>query len=165
MYLTKLSPISGDDYKKHQMIKDIFPGDQKVLFQVNDMGITVISEVAVTDSVEIDLSSYTLGSKHPFTLRLNPVTRDIRTKKRIAMDVPLVKGWIRGRLKSAGVEADFQYIREGTRRSVKQGKVISFCSILCFGVLTIIDVKLFQEALLSGVGHGKGIGFGLINVF
>lgn len=166
MYLTKIQSIKGDDYYKHQIIKNLFSGDQKVLFQENDSGITVVSEKSSgSDSTTIDLSSYSVGGKHPFTLRLNPAKRDMKTKKRVAIEAQLVKGWVLKQLKAAGIEADFQYLREGIRRSAKQGKTVSFSSVLCFGVLTITDLNLFQEALKNGIGHGKGFGFGLINVF
>jgi CRISPR system Cascade subunit CasE len=166
MYLTKLPIIKGDDYCKHQVIKSIFPGDQKVLFQENNTGITVLSgSVCDNTSTEVDFLSYTNGNKYAFTIRLNPVRRDIKTKKRVSIDTQLVKEWIRNHLRLAGVEANFQYIREGTRRSVKQGKTVSFSSVLCFGVLTIINEDLFIESLKNGIGHGKGFGFGLINVF
>lgn len=166
MYLTNLSVIEGDDYYKHQIIKSFFPGDQKVLFQENDDGVTVVSEKpSGSNSTAIDLSSYSVGDKLSFTLRLNPTKRDMKTKKRVALDALLVKEWIRKQLKAAGVEANFQYLREGIRRSNKDGKTVSFSSVLCFGVLTIADINIFCEVLGKGIGHGKGFGFGLINIF
>jgi CRISPR-associated protein Cas6/Cse3/CasE subtype I-E len=169
MYLTQLPIKAGDDYQQHQAIRNIFPGDQKILFQSHDAGVLVLSDKkpeAIDVSVmDVNVSSYENGGKYAFTIRLNPVKRDINTKKRVAIEADMVKAWIRKQLSSAGVDVIFQYVREGTRRSFRQGKKVSLVSVLCFGVLTIKDADTFQKALVSGIGHGKGFGFGMLNVF
>jgi CRISPR-associated protein Cas6/Cse3/CasE subtype I-E len=169
MYITKLPGIDGDSYRKHQVIRQMFPGDQRVLFQKNDEGILVLSDLSsVTeglDSKELDTSSYKNGGQYAFSLRLNPVKRDIKTRKRVALDPDQVKGWVTKQLSSVGIDSNFQYIREGVQRSDRQGKAISLVSILVFGVLTIKDDLLFYKALRGGIGHGKGLGFGFLNVF
>jgi CRISPR-associated protein Cas6/Cse3/CasE subtype I-E len=167
MYLTQLPIIAKDDYALHQHIRQMIPGDQKVLFQRNNEGVTIFSERKPdgVDSKEIDTSLYTVGGKYTFTLRLNPAKKDIRTKKRVALDPEQVKSWIREKLSSIGATVDFQYIREETRRSVRKEKVVSLASVLCFGFLSITDADLFRKALVNGIGHGKGLGFGFINLF
>ena len=167
--MTKLPNASGDDYQVHQKVRKMFPGNQKALFQRCDEGTFIFSEKkpdAVDFSIkEIVLSAYVNGGQYPFTLRLNPAKRDMKTGKRIAIDALEVKEWIKKQLSSIGIEANFQYIREGTRRSIRQGKTVSLISVLTFGVLTVKDTGLFQKALIDGIGHGKGFGFGLINLF
>jgi CRISPR system Cascade subunit CasE len=169
MYLTQLPNVPEDDYQVHQKIRKIFPENQKVLFQRCDEEVFILSnkkpETEGLSVKEIDISSYKNGGLYAFTLRLNPAKRDIKTGKRVAIDPTLTKDWIKKQLCTIGIEANFQYIREGTRRSLRQEKTVSFVSILCFGSLTIKDTNLFQKALTNGVGHGKGFGFGLINIF
>lgn len=168
MYLTKLPNASGDDYQVHQEIRKMFPGNQKVLFQRCDEGIFIFSEKkpdTVISFKEINVSTYVNGGQYPFTLRLNPAKKDKETGKRVAIDAPIVKEWIKKQLSSIGIDANFQYIREGTRRSIRQGKTVSLISVLTFGVLTVKDANLFQKALVNGIGHGKGFGFGLVNLF
>jgi CRISPR-associated protein Cas6/Cse3/CasE, subtype I-E/ECOLI len=170
MYLTRLPNAPEDDYQVHQKIRKMFPGNQKILFQRCDEGIFILSEKkpgTVISVKEIDISIYANGGQFPFSLRLNPAKRDKKTGKRVAIDPLEVKEWIKKQLSSnaVGIEANFQYLREGIRRSIRQGKTVSLVSVLTFGVLTIKDASLFQKALTGGIGHGKGFGFGLINLF
>jgi CRISPR-associated protein Cas6/Cse3/CasE subtype I-E len=169
MYLTLIPVVNGDDYQQHKNVRQIFPGDQKVLFQQSDSCIAVVSPekpVGNFQTKEIDAStSFVEGKQYPFTMRLNPAKRDLNTHKRVAIEADRVKSWINKKLLGAGVEAKFQYIREGVRRSIKQNKTISLVSVLCFGVITIKDVTAFQQALIGGVGNSKGLGFGMLNVF
>jgi len=169
MYLTKIR-LDGDDYKMHQAIRGIFPGSQRVLFQRSDMGVLVFSaERSVKDGLEvkeIDLSSLAVvGEQHIFTLRLNPAKRDIKTKKRVALSEQETRTWIEEKLKGAGVDSKFKYAREGSRRSMKGEIKISLASVLCYGVLTVKDPDLFRRAVEQGIGHGKGLGFGFLNIF
>lgn len=169
MYLTIIPIINGDDYQQHKNVKQIFPGDQKVLFQQSDSCVAVVSSekpIGNFQAKEIDIStSFIEGKQYAFTVRLNPAKRDLNTHKRVAIEADRVKGWINKKLIEAGVEAKFQYIREGIRRSVKQNKTISLVSVFCFGVITIKNVIVFQQALIGGVGNSKGLGFGMLNVF
>lgn len=168
MYLTQIPIAKGDDYRQHQYIRNIFPGDQKVLFQQHDSGILILSyskPIGNFTTKEVDITSFEKGGRYAFTLRLNPVKRDIKSHKRVALDAEQVKAWIKKQLSGVGVDATFQYIREGTRRSMKQDKKMSFVSVLCFGFVTVKDAALFRSAVEGGIGHGKGFGFGLLNVF
>ena len=168
MYLTQMSMVEGDDYQQHQAVRGVFPGDQKVLFQQSDSGLTILSSEKPVglQSQEIDISSQAVeGKQYSFTIRLNPVKRDIKTHKRVVLDNDSVKPWITQQLNRAGVEVKFQYIKEGIRRSVKQGKTISLVSVICFGFLTVKNVADFRRALEGGLGHGRGLGFGMLNIF
>lgn len=170
MYTTKINSAIGDDYKQHQVIRQIFPGDQKILFQQSDCGILITSITKPIDETlkikEIDLSSIAVtGEQFTFSLRLNPTRRDRKKRKRVALEDPQIRPWIEKQLKEIGVDAQFQFIKEGMRRSIKQGDTISFFSVMCIGVLTVKDSGRFQKALENGIGHGKGFGFGLLNIF
>lgn len=167
MHLTRMPVVEGDDYQQHQAVRKVFPGDQKVLFQQSDNCLTILSSEKPVglQSQEIDISSQAVvGKQYSFTVRLNPAKRDMKTHKRVALDNDSVKPWITQQLNKAGVNAKFQYIKEGIRRSAKQGKTISIASVICFGFLTVKDVESFRKALESGIGNGKGMGFGLLNI-
>ena len=169
MYLTKIN-MDGDDYKVHQAIRDIFPGGQRVLFQRSDVNALVLSkERPVKDGLEVkevDLSSLAIvGEQYIFTLRLNPAKRDIKTKKRVALSEQETRTWVEDKLKGTGVVSKFKYSREGSRRSMKGDMKISLASVLCYGVLTVKDPDLFRQAIEQGIGHGKGLGFGFLNIF
>ncbi len=42
---------------------------------------------------------------------------------------------------------------------------ISLFSVLVNGVLVVTDADLFRKAVEKGIGHGKGLGFGFLNIF
>jgi CRISPR system Cascade subunit CasE len=165
MYLTQIPLVNGDDYQQHQKVKELFPGNQRVLFQRTDSEIVILSEKkSDLPAKEVDTSSK-VGDQHMFTLRLNPAKRDMKTKKRVALEPEQVKTWIKKQLEAIGVEARSQYIREDIHRSIRQEKTVSLASVLCFGVLTVKDASLFEKSLINGIGHGKGFGFGMLNIW
>ena len=168
MFLIKMPLIPGDDYQIHQHVKSVFPGNQKVLFQRTDDCIFVANEEKPVDGFdyvkEIDPSSFTAGSTYAFTIRLNPAKRNNKTRRREPVMPEQTKMWICQQLEKSGVEAQFQYIRESIRRSRKQNTQISLNSVLCFGKLTIKDPDIFRKSFIQGIGHAKGLGFGMFNL-
>lgn len=166
MYLSILDKICGDDYRVHQHVRGIFEGNQNVMFQVTDSNIIVMSDRKAVniESKEIDINKYKNGN-YSFSIRLNPSKRDIKTGKRVKIDPALVKAWIREKFEKNGINARFQYIPEGIRNSKKGNNTISLNSVLCFGTFSVIDFNLFEAAMLNGIGNGKGLGFGMFNIF
>jgi len=166
MYLTKLNRIGGDDYKVHQYVRSIFEGEQRVLFHVTDSEIIVISENKSNNVVseEIDLNGYK-DKICNFCIRINPCKRDAKTRKIIAIELVNVKSWLKKKFIENGIEANFQYIPEGIRRSKKGGQNISIFSVLCFGSFKVLNFDLFEKAINNGIGREKGFGFGMLNVF
>jgi CRISPR-associated protein Cas6/Cse3/CasE subtype I-E len=170
MYTTKMNSAIGDDYKQHQTVREKFPGDQRVLFQQSDCGMLITSSEKPVDGSltvkEIDPSVLAVeGEQFTFSLRLNPVRRDHKTHKRVALEIQQIRPWIEKQLTEAGIEAQFQFVTEGTRRSMKQDKTISLFSVMCIGLLTVKKADQFRKALEQGIGHGRGLGFGLLNIF
>lgn len=166
MFLTKLNKIDGDDYKVHQYVRSIFEGDQRVLFHVTDSEIIVISENKSNNipSEKVDLNNYK-DKVCNFCIRINPSKRDIKTRKIVGIDLENVKSWLKNKFISNGIEANFQYIPEGTRNSKKGNKTISIFSVLCFGSFKISNFDLFEKAVKNGIGREKGFGFGMLNIF
>ncbi len=169
MFQIKIPSLPGDDYRVHQHLKSLFPGDWKILFQRADDGIHILTEQKPQEAInepcrEIHASDFEIGSMHSFTIRLNPARRDNKLRKRIPIEAEQTKPWIRQQFENAGVEARFQYIREGIRRSRKNDSTISLNAVLCFGTLTIKDLSRFRDAFQNGIGHAKGLGFGMFNI-
>jgi len=168
MYLTKLMPIMGDDYLIHQEVKKLFEDTQKVLFQQTDSCLIVLSDLPCTKgkTVPVDFSSYALSEEqHLFSVRLNAASRSTKTGKRETVLPDKVEAWVASRLSKIGVEAVFQIKPEGIRKSLRKDKVISLSSIFVTGYMTVKEPDLFRKALESGIGHGKGFGYGLLNIF
>jgi len=49
-------------------------------------------------------------------------------------------------------------------RSKKNGRTLTFYSVLFDGALTVENPEAFRETLLSGIGRGKAFGLGLLSV-
>ena len=170
MYLTKMLPVVGDDYEVHRKVMERFERPQRVLFQHTPTCLYVLSERpssrAVGRQAEVDVDKLSLaGEQHFFSLRLNAARRSPGGGKRVSIPLPKMREWVSSKFARAGVEADFDYSVEGTRRSRKGEATVSLQSVMVTGVLTVKDSSAFKQALCSGIGHAKGFGFGMLNVF
>ena len=168
MYLTKVRDPGGDDYRVHQYLMGIFDR-QKILFQRKGFEIDVLSERGNADSQDVSglVDGAGVGSTMLFTIRLNPVvTRYIDGKnRRVALESNRVRCWIEEVFGKNGFTAEFAIRDEGYRRSQRSSATVTLYSVLVTGVLTVVDPDLFHSAIRKGLGHGKGMGFGLLNVF
>jgi CRISPR-associated protein Cas6/Cse3/CasE subtype I-E len=173
-YLTRIYDIAGDDYQVHQKLKDIFDQDD-ILFQRGRFETVVLSAkvpanhnpTVVTQQISAFLDSIAVGSEFLFTARLNPVvTKRIDEKgKRYPVEQNNLRGWINRKLEDAGMMAEFVYSTEGPRISVKKEHKITLSSVFVTGMCQIKDVSRFKAALTKGIGHSKGLGFGMLNIF
>lgn len=163
MYLTKLPPMQGSDYQVHQKIRELFPGEQRVLFQRSDYKIFVISKTAIKES-ELYQNTFAVGEQQSFTLRLNPSYRSRENGKCIAL-LPVSKDWIQKKLKQAGVKGMYNIISEKSRCFMKGSTKITLSSVFITGFLEVFDDRKFAHALRKGIGRGKSFGFGMINIY
>lgn len=169
-YLTRTCCDTGDDYKTHQKLKKIF-GDANILFQRGQFETIVMSDQApvVRDTpmtvkmIAGDIASIDKGAEFSFTIRLNPV----KTKKgrRHPVERNKLKEWIDNKLVSAGMDAEFVHNYEGLRVSRKKDYIITLASVYVVGMCEVTDAYRFKESLSMGIGHSKGFGFGMINIF
>ncbi len=169
-YLIRIGDETGDDYKTHQKLKKIFDG-ANILFQRGQFEIIVMSDQApavrntpmTVKMIAGDIASIDKGSEFPFTIRLNPV----KTKegRRHPIERNKLKEWINGKLASAGMDTEFVYHYEGLRISRKKDFIITLASVYAVGICEVTDALRFKESLSAGIGHSKGLGFGMINIF
>jgi len=173
-YLTRISNITGDDYQVHQQLKDIFDQD-KILFQRGKFETVVLSNKKptvsqtpmVTKQISDFIDSMNCGSEFLFTTRLNPVvtTKIDQKSKRIPIEQNKLRAWINDKLTNRGMSADFIYNTEGPRTCFKKSHKITLSSVFVTGMCQVEDRDLFKNALTKGIGHAKGLGFGMLNVF
>ena len=173
-YLTRIYDIAGDDYQVHQKLKNIFDQDD-ILFQRGRFETVVLSSKApsnhhptmVTHQISAFLDSIDFGSDFLFTARLNPVvTKKINDKgKRYPVEQNRLRDWINRKLEDAGMIAEFIYSPEGPRISMKKEHKITLSSAFVTGMCQVKDVNRFKKALTKGIGHSKGLGFGMLNIF
>jgi len=161
MYLTKLSPMLGSNYQVHQKVRELFPGEQRVLFQRSDYGIVVISKTAIKES-ELQKNTFTVGDQYPFTLRLNSSHK--KNGKRVALS-DVSKDWVQKKLGQAGVKGMYNIIPEKAQCFMKGSTKITLSSVFITGFFEILDEEKFIYALYNGIGKGKSFGFGMINIY
>lgn len=168
MFLTRIDDVAGDDYEAHRQVCRCFEA-QKVLFQRKGHEIIVLSERPVAASEDVDplLRRMAPGDKMLFRLRVNAcITKCVNGKgRRLALPPGRIEDWLNALFPKHGFHADFVFRNEGRRRSKKGSLLISIASVVATGVLTVEDDEKCRRAICSGIGHAKGLGFGLLNVF
>lgn len=173
-HLTRIVDLTEDDYQVHQQLKTLFDQDN-ILFQRGSFETVVLSTKApavkipsmITKEISAFFDSIIYGSEYLFTLRLNPVvTRRIEnTGKRFPVEQNKLRDWICNKLEISGMTAEFIYRTEGPRISMKKDHKITLSSVYVTGACKVKDANSFKTALTGGIGHSKGLGFGMINIF
>jgi len=185
--------IMNDVYKQHKFIMSGFKkygpeAIRRVLYRMETMDderLAAIVQSVVSPTYEADLAHnhdvigistkevLFAGKPEPvfnnemvyrFRLRVNTVvTRD---GKRIGLiHENALRDWFERRAEGIGVSLhSYDVIDEGYVRGNKYGKEIIFKIARYEGVLMIRDGEQFTATFISGFGHGKGFGCGLISL-
>lgn len=171
MFLSTIpDPVELDDYAVHQRIMMLTDG-RKALFQRKGTSIDILTAEPLEGSRDISrhLAGLAAGQSLLFTIRLNPVVSKKLEKgqrgKRRPVPPPDLKAWVQRTLEKHGARATFSLLSEGPRFSRKGEGTITLSSITVSGVLEILDADLVRSAITGGIGHGKAMGFGMLNVF
>jgi CRISPR system Cascade subunit CasE len=171
MFLSAIpDPVELDDYAVHQRIMAL-TGGRKALFQRKGTGIDILTAEPLEGSRDISgqLAALAAGQSLLFTIRLNPVVSKKLEKgqrgKRRPIPPSELKSWAARTLEKIGARATFTILSEGPRFSRKGDSTITLSSITVSGVLEILDADLLRTAITGGIGHGKAMGFGMLNIF
>lgn len=128
-----------------------------------------------TDNLEVKEVDYInmlrTGQKLAFRLRANPTKRDSKTRKRVGLyKEEEQNAWLQRKLNNEGSKLLSARI---TKESDQRGKLfkeknkkkqMKFHAVLFEGVLEVKDKTEFQKMLETGIGSGKGLGFGLLSL-
>lgn len=192
MYLTKFMLNAGecarfrirDAYAIHKLVYSLFPLNQdsdkpRILYadKESDQGgrfILILSpdlpqgpESLAMTTLRIGDTFFSAGRYH-FEVVLNPVRKDSASGKRQAIKGMLpVLQWMMQRSPQWGFTPDEQTLQafiQNTLTFEKVGKTLCFNRVLFRGTLTVTDQNLFRTAVENGLGHGKGFGFGLLQL-
>lgn len=166
--------VYDDNYKNHQMVKEIFPGEGKLLFQRIGSRLVVETDLEIdqrfVDSFQIQFLKTTeqalanISSEVQFSIRLNAVKSN--KKRRFAIYRNELQDWVDSKLSDIGAEVISRaVIDEGTVASDRRGMKCFHSSVFVTGFLKVIDLDKFAVVVHTGIGHGKSFGFGLLNVF
>jgi len=169
MYLTELDDPFGDDYTAHKTLAESFH-EQRILFQRRAHRVLVLSKEPLDEggrNIFPILAGVKPGDEFLFVVRLNPVVTKFLDGKnrRVPIEAQKIRAWLESIFSKNGFTAEFTFRAEGMRRSVKSHRNISLFSVLVNGVLVVTDADPFRKAVEKGIGHGKGLGFGFLNIF
>lgn len=171
-----------DDYSIHRFVYSLFPRDdtpRRILYA--DCGAVTGGRMVLVLSQEEPLipdyirsrsvivsENFFRFSDFRFQISMNPVKKELSTGKRRAIKGQLeLLNWFLAHSKQWGFEADSQslevFIRP-VRRFPKDGAEAIFNHVDYSGRLHVTDKSLFMQSFLSGLGHGKAFGFGLLRL-
>ncbi len=174
MLLTVIKRMEGDDYTVHQVLARKFQ-NQKILFQRWNGLVQVLSSdpaaghgrwISVKDKIE----GIKAGDVLNFTIRINPTVskKDDDSRRRGSVkSVPAsdLKRWLDNKFIKCGFWANYEFSKEGFRESVKAGTIIAINSVLVYGKLEVLNPADVKNALLTGIGRGKGLGYGMLHIY
>lgn len=173
MNIYKIHEAYDDNYKNHQMLKEIFPFEGKLLFQQQGSILCVMTDLEIDSKYSLDFRIEKIGDTKQyllpgiclnFSIRLNAVKANKR--KRYAIYPEMVESFIDAKLSEIGADIHNRVImNEGILVSQRKGIKCSHSSVLVTGSLVIKDLDKFSEVLHTGIGKAKGFGFGMLNIF
>jgi len=114
------------------------------------------------------------GQVLTFRLRANPTTKKDRPDKKQGRRVGVYsedeqRKWLQRKLENAGAQlidartVDLEKIKGRLKRETTSHE-LSFACVQFEGILQVKDSSLLVQAVESGIGSGKGLGFGLLSL-
>ena len=174
-----------DDYSIHRLVYSCFPlasgqGPARPLYA--DLGATVpggrtlliLSEREpqppkyVVSAATVVSEAFLGFDEYRFEIDLNPTRRNKADGKRRAVTGQLdLLQWFIAHAPKWGFEADPRFLEvfsRPTRHLAKAAGECTFNHAFYRGRLRVTDRQLFRRSFLSGLGHGKAFGFGLLRL-
>ena len=171
-----------DTYSLHRVVYSMFPKENdpgRILF-VDRGAAKGIREILVQSRIMPDMpedvpasirkisEKFFAAGKYRFEILLNPVKCDSKSQKRLPVtgQLPLLN-YFSDRMGKWGFEADLNYLEVFSLPSIKftcNDRQYRFNRAKFRGILTVTDMDLFRQNFVSGIGHGKAFGFGLMQL-
>lgn len=188
MYLTSLPNIVGDDYRSHQILAALF-APQRILYLRKGPQVAVLSPSPLplhpqkSHDVTDIIAAIENDSMYHFSTRLNPSISKRRDSssnnerehavvqttnswsKREAIPPQETSDWVKHQFDKNGATVHCRTTWEGIRRSKKKSYEIALASVHVQGIVIVKDAEAFRNIVVNGLGHGKGLGFGMIDIF
>lgn len=105
------------------------------------------------------------GHRLAFRLRANPTVK--RDGKRLGLYREEEQtAWLRRKAEEGGFAVDTAapLVEQRSLRAPRKGSAVEFLAVRFDGILRVLNPPRFAETLASGIGSGKGFGFGLLSV-
>lgn len=108
-------------------------------------------------------------NRYRFEVLLNPVHKDKETGKRVAVIGQLnLLNWFVRHAETWGINVDTGHLEVRTLSSLTfprtEDTKCTFNRALYRGILNVSEPELFKKSFLTGLGHGKAFGFGLLQL-
>jgi len=175
MKVYKIYQLHDDNYNNHKMLKEIFPGEGKLLYENCGNHLCVLTAINIGSEFSDDFSIQFVGEldsfikdEISFSIRLNTCKRGGKNfpNKKFALLPADVSDYVKRKIGNIGCDLIIDNIKnEKTKVSFKRGIAISHASSYVVGQFRLHDASLFKKSLLEGFGSGKAFGFGLLNIF
>ena len=190
IYLTKLALDAAfchksritDAYSLHRVVYSMLPrtDEPKRILYVDRGSVHGIREILILSAIMPDIPENVTASirkisekfftaqKYRFEILLNPVKCDAKTQKRQAVtgQLPLLN-YFAERMNKWGFDADLNHLGVTSLPSMNfccNGRQYRFNRAKFHGILSVTDMELFRKTFISGIGHGKAFGFGLMQL-
>jgi CRISPR system Cascade subunit CasE len=164
-----------NNYRNHQMLKELFPGEGRVLFHKNKNKIMALSSIELDEKFKGDIGIDHIGNavnyidnikekEVQFSIRLNGC-KQVKGKALTLLKSD-IEPWVDSKLSKCGIDVTSRFIKdEGIFLSLKNDQCIYHASLFVCGTLKIVDEDLFKNFAINGIGRGRAFGFGLLNVY
>ena len=190
VYLTKLELDAAfchknritDAYSLHRVVYSMFPkeNDPGRILYVDRGAVRGIREVLIQSQIMPDIpedvsassrkisEKFFTAQKYRFEILLNPVKCNSKSKKRQAVigQLPLLN-YFSERMSKWGFAADLNQLEVNILPSISftcKERQYRFNRAKFRGILTVTDMELFRKTFVSGIGHGKAFGFGVLQL-
>ena len=171
-----------DDYSLHRVVYGFFPkSENSVRPLYADCGATPAGRKVlllskeepqlpenVKSSTKIITDNFWDGRFYRFEIDLNPVRKNVQTRKREAIIGQLnLLEWFLAQAPKWGFEPDRNTLEvavHNTKVFTKSGGQCRFNNVFFRGKLQVTDREKFRQSARNGIGHGKAFGFGLLRL-
>lgn len=181
-----LNPVNPDVRKVlrspeaiHAVVSAATSGSSRPLWRLDGDRLYIVSDQLDTDRLEARLGKPIIntldyrpfldklqnGETRRFTLTATPVVS--KDGKRTPLRTPAgMHQWAEGKLTQAGARLDaLDILNVHATRFNRQGRKLTFHTVEYTGEITITDRDKLTQTMLSGIGHGKAYGLGLMLLF
>ena len=174
MNIYKIHQSYNNNYTNHQMLKELFEGDGKILWQKVGDSITALTDINVSEKFKDEIGienignvgnylTHILNSTVDFSIRINNCKN--KNGKHIAVTDDL-DAWVDNKLSNTGCDVINKHItNEGIVTSLKNDQRIYHASLLVYGKMLVKDTAALLNTIENGIGRGKAFGFGMLNIF
>jgi CRISPR-associated protein Cas6/Cse3/CasE subtype I-E len=174
MKLYHIHKCHNDSYLNHQLIKELFPNEGKILIHNLNNKLLILSDIEIAKEYkncfhisyikDVDNNSFSINEQLPFSIRLN--SSKMKYGKRFSVPLNELEQWCDNKLSNIGATIIVRQINnEGLIQSKRKNQICSHSSVFIQGMLQITNNKQFFNTIYQGIGHAKAFGFGLLNVF